>query len=237
MAPLRAAGRSDLGLVRPGNEDAWLVDPAAGLYVVADGLGGHPGGEVAARLAVERLPPLLRDAPFDPWTLRAALVALNAQLADHARRYPELDGMGTTVVTALVCGDRAAIGHVGDSRAYQHRQGRLARLTKDHSVVEELLDAGSIDQAQAVVHPQRSQLTQCVGACGPVVPSVRTVELAAGDRLLLCTDGLTTMLEDAAIERLLARHADPDAACTALIDAALAAGGLDNVTVVVVDVE
>jgi len=239
---LQAAMCSDPGLVRARNEDACLVEPELGLYAVADGMGGHPAGDVAAQEAVERLPELVRAAleqaegPGTDAAVEHAVVELNAKVAALAATDPRLTGMGTTLVLALITGATARVVHVGDSRAYLLRAGHLHRLTEDHSLAAALVDGGVADPEEATRHPFANSLTQAIGIAGPVRPSMLRFELAAGDRLLLCSDGLTKMLTEEEIEILLAAAADPDRTCRALVDAANQAGGLDNISVVLIEV-
>ncbi len=240
VVPIRieAAASSDCGRVRENNEDAWFLDVERGIFIVADGLGGHAGGEVASRMAVSTLPSLLSECPppEDPDTVRTvseAVLRTNRIICDEGMRRPHLAGMGSTLVLALIRGCRLVLAHVGDSRAYLLRGGNLQHLTRDHSIVQELLDARRITQEQAAMHPARAVVTRCLGIPGDAEPEIRCMALQEGDRLLLCTDGLTNMLPDEDIAALLARRL-PDAACEALVAAANEAGGEDNITVVVV---
>jgi serine/threonine protein phosphatase PrpC len=217
MRPERVGAATDVGLVREANEDALLVLPESGVVAVADGLGGHAAGEVASGLAVEALRGSLAEAqavPEDevPAVLTDAVQAAHRAVVDDAARDRSRRGMGTTLVVAHVRPGRLWVAHVGDSRAYLlHRDG-LAPLTRDHG-------AGGM-------------LTQALGL-GDVAADVVEVEPASGDRLLLCTDGLTGITEEDEIARLLA-EGPPQEACDALVQAALRGGGHDNVTVVVV---
>lgn len=251
---LRAAGLSDPGRIRPGNEDAVAVLPEWGYLLVADGMGGGNAGATASKIVAAVLPKMLEQrldtspasgnpsllaSPSGDETLslllRDTLVELSQMIWKQSAGQPGLAGMGATVALACVRGRQAFIAHMGDSRAYLLRQGRLERLTQDHTVVGILLRGGEITPEEAKHHPARSRLSRYVGMQGVVYPDVRAVELANGDRLLLCSDGLTGMVEDAEIARILGSCADPEAACRALVDAANAAGGKDNVTVVVAD--
>jgi protein phosphatase len=239
---LHAAMCTDPGRVRARNEDACLVEPELGLYAVADGMGGHPAGDVAAREAVERLPELVRAALEQDEgrgtdaAVEHAVVELNAKVAALAATDPRLTGMGTTLVLALVTGATARVVHVGDSRAYLLRASRLHRLTEDHSLAAALVDGGVADPEEATRHPFANSLTQAIGIAGSVQPSMIRFELAGGDRLLLCSDGLTKMLAEEEIEALLGAAADPDRTCRALVDAANEAGGQDNISVVLIEV-
>jgi len=224
---------SDVGRVRAGNEDAYLLDPDSGMFAVADGMGGHQAGEVASSTAIAAL----RDAAPDGDSIADAIVQANAAVFDKAATDLALRGMGTTL-TAAVLGDDGALvlGHVGDSRAYQLRDGELRQLTSDHSVVAELIAAGELTEAEAEIDPRRAMITRALGIEFDVVVDVFPVVLERGDRLLLCSDGLTTMVRDAAIAAVLRDEPDRSHAARALVDAANDAGGADNITVVVGDV-
>ena len=232
---LSAAGASDVGRRRAANEDAFAIVEPRRLFIVSDGMGSHNAGAVAARVVTGVLP-LLVQSPTTAEDLCTAIAELSERLRSESTGHPGLHGMGATVVVAL-CAERSAlIGHLGDSRAYLFRNGQLARLTEDHSVVGILIRMGEIDSMNAADHPAHGQISRFVGMEPPALPEVRAIELAAGDRLLLCTDGLTGMLADVALAAMLAEARPPDACCAALIDAANAAGGEDNITAVVVDV-
>ncbi|MGH4010995.1 MAG: Stp1/IreP family PP2C-type Ser/Thr phosphatase [Pseudonocardiaceae bacterium] len=243
MTALRWAGLSDRGRVRERNEDRWSVDVDLGLFVVSDGMGGRPAGEVASEVVVATLPTLVAThlgatpdpaAPDATQQLRTALAELSVGLREGSQDTPRLAGMGATAVVALVRQATALIAHVGDSRAYLWREGSLDRLTRDHSLAQELVDAGAITGEQAADHPARGQLTRHIGMLGEVSPDVRRITLYPADRLLLCSDGLTGMVDDARIRMILDGCPDPDRACRALIEAANEAGGTDNITVLVV---
>jgi protein phosphatase len=241
-ALLRAAMRSDPGKVRDQNQDACLVVPELGLFAVADGMGGHQAGDVAARLAVEHLPALVQRALARPGrrdagiALERAVVELSALVNAEAATDPGLAGMGTTLVLVMVMGVTAYVAHVGDSRAHLLRQDRLRRLTEDHCYAAELVRAGVLGPEEASAHPYGHGLTRAIGMPGTARPDVFPLDLADGDRLLLCSDGLTKMVPDTRIGALLAAAADPESACSALVGAANDAGGYDNVSAVVVDV-
>lgn len=238
MRGFRAGWLTDPGRKRTANEDAVFADPARKVFVVADGLGGLPGGEVASRIAARRIGEVLvrldRTLPARE-TVLAAVRDANRAILENAANDPRLTGMGTTVVLALGLEDSFLVGHVGDSRAYLLREKHLSALTRDHSVVRELLDAGRITAEAARHHPQRNVVTRTLGSGGGE-PDLRTVETQPGDRLLLCSDGLTEMLADPEIEQVLIRFAEPMRCCRELVARANDRGGLDNITVVVVDV-
>ena len=232
------AAAPDPGRVRGHNEDALWPQPgpqgAAGgeaeapfLAMVADGMGGHVGGEVASRLAVEAAVAAAGDAV-------ERMQAANAAVVGTALDRPRLAGMGTTMTLAVFSAGAVEIGHIGDSRAYLLRDGALAQLTRDHSLMADMIASGELTPEQAAVHPFRSVITRAVGMESSVVVDRVAHDLLPGDRVLLCSDGLTTMLADADIAALLARGEAP-AAAAALIEAANRAGGYDNISVVVVD--
>jgi protein phosphatase len=222
---------TDVGRVREGNEDAYLVDDEMGLVAVADGMGGHRGGEVASVTAVEAL----RAAISQGRPLREAVEDANRAVFDKAQTDERLRGMGTTITAAtLAAGGTLLIGHVGDSRAYLLRDGELRQITTDHSLVEELMRDGRLTPDEAAVHPQRSIITRALGVDSSVDVDVYPVELQPGDVLLFCSDGLTGMLHSDLIAAELRREDDPARAATKLVDAANASGGEDNITVVVV---
>lgn len=221
------AQATDVGLARPRNEDRLLVRPP--LFAVADGVGGAAGGERAAQLVVDALAAL----PEDPETgaVIAALAAANARVLAEAAAGPRA-GMGSTVAVALVREGHADIVHVGDSRVHLLRDGELRRLTEDHSLVEELRRSGAISDDEAARHPRRNVITRAVGAESELRPTADSVEVRSGDVLLLCTDGLSAQVDEPDILAVLRAAAGLEPAATALVAAANAAGGADNVTVV-----
>jgi PPM family protein phosphatase len=224
---------TDVGRVREGNEDAYLVDDAMGLVAVADGMGGHRAGEVASATALEAL----RAAVGAGRPLREAIEDANEAVHTKSLTDASLHGMGTTLTAGtLAAGGTLIVGHVGDSRAYLLHDGELRRLTTDHSLVEELVRDGRLTADEAAVHPLRSRITRALGVDPSVEVDVYPVELTPGDRLLLCSDGLTGMVQADDIAAALRRELDPTRAATALVDAANAAGGEDNITVVIVAV-
>ena len=232
------AVESHVGLVRGGNEDAFAPandDAADGPVViaVADGMGGHTAGEVASRIAIDAATAeSVADLPDPADRVHRA----NAAVVEAITADPRLAGMGTTLTLGIFEADGTLrLGHVGDSRAYLLRDGSLRRLTHDHTFVAELVDSGHITETEARSHPRRNLVTRSIGMPDVRVDSVDT-QLEPGDRVLLCTDGLTTMVTDAHISRLLGGAPSPSAAAWRLIDAANAAGGYDNTTVAVVDV-
>jgi protein phosphatase len=226
------AGLSHRGRVRPLNEDAILVDPTGALWAVADGMGGHGHGDLAADLVIDAFARLPHGG-----TGRALLAQAFDAADGDVRRRARADGLGpigATAVAALIEGRRATLAWAGDSRGYRLRRGSLERLTRDHSLVQELIDAGELTDAEAERHPQSHVVTRAVGAGDRADPSFAEVDLAAGDLILLCSDGLTRCVAEAEIARILAGAPDPEAACRGLVEAALAAGAPDNVSAVVV---
>ncbi|HJB47930.1 MAG TPA: Stp1/IreP family PP2C-type Ser/Thr phosphatase [Candidatus Olsenella excrementigallinarum] len=225
--------RSDVGLVRGHNEDSFLLRTP--LFVVSDGMGGHAAGEVASSIAVETVG---ERAPgtADDVLLGAAVEAANMAVIEAAEQGIGKPGMGCTVTSVLIEKNKMAVAHVGDSRAYVLRQGTLVRVTHDHSYVEELVDSGQITADEARTHPSRSIITRALGSDPDMYADHFSLEVNDGDRVILCSDGLSSMISDAEIEALAVSSATPQQAADNLVAAALTAGGADNVTVVVVDV-
>ncbi|MBM6675991.1 Stp1/IreP family PP2C-type Ser/Thr phosphatase [Olsenella uli] len=225
--------RSDVGLVRGHNEDSFLLRTP--LFMVSDGMGGHAAGEVASSIAVETVG---EQAPgtADDVLLGAAVEAANMAVIEAAEQGIGKPGMGCTATAVLVEKNKMAVAHVGDSRAYVLRQGTLVRVTHDHSYVEELVDAGEITADEARTHPSRSIITRALGSDPDMYADHFSLEVNDGDRIILCSDGLSSMISDAEIESVAVSSATPQQAADNLVAAALTAGGADNVTVVVVDV-
>jgi serine/threonine protein phosphatase PrpC len=233
---LRTAAHTDVGLRRRGNEDSHALDATLGLCLVADGMGGHSAGQVASRLAADAVVNALRESKGAEGTLaeklRDAIEAANHEIYAASRQKSEHMGMGTTVVALLVEGDRGAIAHVGDSRVYRVRGGRIRQLTDDHSIVGELLRRHEISEDDAREHPHRHVLTRALGVRGHVQPDLAELTLLPGDQFVLCSDGLTNHVEDSEIAKLLSESSELEAACAALIELANGRGGEDNITVV-----
>lgn len=225
-----AAAATDIGLVREGNEDSYLVDEP--LFAVADGMGGHRGGEVASQLALETVEKLFRTGAGD---LAEQVREANRAVFERSVVDRKVAGMGTTLTAALVEGDRIRLAHVGDSRAYLLRGGELRRLTEDHTLVHRMVTEGEISEKEAEGHPQRSVLTRALGVDMFVDVDDDVVQVRSGDRLLLCTDGLTGMVSEDEIKEMLRGIADPSEAAERLVRAANEAGGVDNTTVVILD--
>ncbi len=224
---------TDVGRVRGHNEDAYLVDDQLGLVAVADGMGGHQAGEVASATALEAL----RAAVTSGEGIRDAVTSANDAVYDKSTTDERLRGMGTTLTAAtLATGGTLLLGHVGDSRAYLLHDAQLERLTTDHSLVEELIQAGEITPEEAEADPRRSMITRALGIEPDVDVDLVPTQLSNGDRLLFCSDGLTGMVSEDEIRTILTEEHDSNAAARRLIAAANAAGGIDNITVLVVDV-
>ncbi|MBI4401913.1 MAG: Stp1/IreP family PP2C-type Ser/Thr phosphatase [Nitrospirae bacterium] len=245
----RGTGLTDVGRVRPSNQDALAVLNHLGLWIVADGMGGHPGGDVASRLAVETITASIEaetgttahdqtDRREHEAALRRAIASANRAIRQEGIAHPHLAGMGTTVVVLhMTAGSpaHASLAHVGDSRAYLLRARTLIPLTQDHSLVEEYLRRGLIAPREALTHPMRHILTRAVGTNVQVEPDVSSHELQPDDVILLCTDGLTKMLDDGQIaDTILRTDRSAETICQALVNEAIRGGGDDNVTVVVV---
>jgi PPM family protein phosphatase len=225
------AVRTDTGRQRNANEDSLFTRPP--IFVVADGMGGAQAGEVASKAAAESFDRELPQAPPER-VLEETIESANRTIHELARKDPGLAGMGTTTTAVIVDleAEEVAIGHVGDSRAYRFRDGKLEQLTRDHSLVEEMRRKGQLTDAQAEDHPQRSIITRALGPEPEVRVDVQTVPAQPGDVFLICSDGLTTMLDDDHIARLLGRASSMESAVRALVDEANRAGGRDNISVI-----
>jgi protein phosphatase len=232
---LRYSARSDRGLVRQNNQDAVYAGPR--LLALADGMGGHAAGEVASSLVISALAPLDEDDPGDDLLgrLRDATFQGNAAITRHVADAPDLEGMGTTLTAILFAGSRLGMVHVGDSRCYQLRNGEFTQITKDDTFVQSLIDEGRITEEEAHTHPQRSLLLRAITG-QDVEPSLTIREARAGDRLLLCSDGLSGPVSDETLAQTLAEYTDPRECADRLIDLALRGGGPDNITCIVADV-
>ena len=244
---------TDVGPVRDQNEDSLLVDMDNSMFIVADGMGGHAAGEVASAMAVEIIHDILLG-DYDPEEtrlvrdieivdssdelrerLRYAMNQASISIRRESLARPDTREMGTTAVVMVLDGEQAHFAHVGDSRAYLFREGRLTRLTRDHTVVQQEIDAGRLTPELARVMPTKHILTQSVGFHGPVEPDTATRLVEPGDIYVLCSDGLTDPLDDAALTGIMSSHSSEELA-EALVEAALAANGEDNITAIVVSV-
>jgi len=236
---MKFGAKTDIGLVRENNEDAFLVCPRRRLLAVADGMGGHLAGEVASRLAIEVLDrkvpfPVPSDESSAARMLESTFQEANEVILQYGRRFPDCYGMGTTLTAALLCGSRLIIGHVGDSRLYLWRRGNFRCLTADHSVAEELVRNGTISPEAALHHPYRHVLTRALGTDFQLEVDILEKTLEPGDRVLLCTDGLSNLVMDNEIEDILRENLRSlEEIADSLVNLALNRGGYDNVTVVV----
>lgn len=247
---IQSAAVTDVGRRREINEDFFIVNAEYQLFLLADGMGGHTAGEVASELGartIESFVILANDTHELTWpfgynvrlsyeqnVLKTALQLANLKVGHAAEEKPEYAGMGSTVVALWVRADLAIFSHIGDSRLYLLREGELKQLTEDHTLVQEQLSKGMISAEEARHHRLRHVVTQALGQSQRIEIDAFELQLIPGDRLLMCSDGLTDKLEDTAIGEMLARAECPESACRTLVDAANAAGGDDNITVVCV---
>lgn len=239
---ITCAGRTDVGVIRSGNEDSFLMLPDRGIFVVADGMGGHAAGEVASEMAVRfvgrelgSLKGLSDEQVAD--RMRTAIRAANGAIFQRTLTEHDKRGMGTTVTSLVLYDSRFLVGQVGDSRAYLYRDGKLVQLTKDHSYVQEQVDAGYLTPDQARSHPYSNVITRCVGANSDVMPDIYVGTAKTKDLFLLASDGLTGMLEDQQLAAVLAADRMPQQQVDDLITEANRHGGLDNITAIIVRVD
>ncbi|MFQ5768718.1 MAG: Stp1/IreP family PP2C-type Ser/Thr phosphatase [Acidobacteriota bacterium] len=245
---IRTFGVTHCGRVRKQNEDSLLIEPVQGLLVVCDGMGGHVGGEIAAGIATRTVAEFISNRKKDDWPfgrqedlaegadlLRNAIFLANQRITERGEAEPWLTRMGTTLVSALIAPDGSLhIANVGDSRAYLRHDRRFRQITSDHSWVNEQVQMGMMSETEAEHHPLRNVITRALGAQAFGGVDLVEEKLKTGDTLLLCTDGLTTMLADEIIAELVAKAgAEPEAICRDLVEAANQAGGEDNITVAV----
>lgn len=224
---IEAVGLTDTGRVRARNEDSLLIDPVASLFAIADGMGGHAAGDIASQTAVAAFTISFGES-------RNALVAMtaaNRAVIQRAMYEPDTSGMGTTMTAIHIDGDDLSGAHVGDSRLYLLRDGELAQLTRDHTVAQDMIDQGALTKDEAMEHPLSAMLTRSLGSRMHVDCDLIDRKLQPGDLLLLCSDGLTSMISDAEISVILQRSKESALIALQLIDAANAAGGKDNISV------
>ena len=239
---LSVGARTDVGMIRAGNEDNFFAgtNGARGLFVVADGMGGHAAGEVASEMCVRILQRELLQVEFAPpdatQLLAESLRRANRAIFERTQVEVDKQGMGTTASVLLLVDGRYLIGQIGDSRVYLLRDGTLRQLTKDHSYVQEQVDAGFLTPEQAKYHPYSNVITRCVGASEGVEPDVYEGEVRSGDLFLVASDGLTGMVDDRRMQQLLIARTVPSRMVDALIAEANGRGGLDNITAIVVQV-
>jgi len=233
---LRYSIRSDVGLLREGNEDSAYAGPH--LLAIADGMGGHAAGEVASAVAISALAPLDQDMPAGEMldALAGAVAQANATLHDMSMADPSVEGMGTTLTALLWSGAQVAVCHIGDSRAYLLRDGDLFQITRDHTLVQSLVDDGRLTPEAAAVHPQRSLVMRALQSSTDAEPDLLMREARLGDRYLLCSDGLSDVVSEETLHKTLMQLANPDDAVLQLIELAIRSGGPDNITCVLADV-
>jgi protein phosphatase len=233
---LRYAVRSDVGLLREGNEDSAYAGPH--LLAIADGMGGHAAGEVASSVAISAIADLDNELPVDHMldSLAAAVAAANNTLHEMSIEDPSVEGMGTTLTALLWSGSTVAICHIGDSRAYLLRDGEFQQITRDHTLVQSLVDDGRLSPAQAASHPQRSLVMRALQSGTEAEPDLSLIEAKVQDRYLLCSDGLSDVVSEDTLQQTLTRCTDRDQAVTQLIELAIRGGGPDNITCIVADV-
>lgn len=240
----KACGISDVGLVRQNNEDVWAELPDLGFYILADGMGGHQAGEVASREAVEELSKLLqkgfrgknRDLASAMDTIRGAIIEVNSHVYHLSRENPELKGMGTTLCLLHVHKEGVIIAHVGDSRIYRLKSKKLELLTKDHSLLRELVDRGQLDEAQMKDFHYKNIITRAIGTEPNVQPAIDKMELGPSDIYILCSDGLSDLLSIEEIEKVVLESKSLSEAATALVSLSKMKGGHDNVTLLLVEI-
>jgi protein phosphatase len=233
-----------IGKERQENQDSFFADPEPALFLVSDGMGGHRGGALASGIVAEDLPVMIENAldRLKAGSPRTVRILLKKLIAEQSKQV-QLEGtsetgfldMGATLVIALLRQGRCFVANIGDSRAYRLRKGRLVQLTRDHSVVSELIEKGHIEPEEAADHETRGQITRYIGMEEKARSYVRSFTLKKGDRILLCTDGLTDMVTDKGIAAILKAETDPQAICKSLVATANKAGGHDNVTTLVID--
>ena len=233
---LRYTVRSDVGLLREGNEDSAYAGPH--LLAIADGMGGHAAGEVASAVAIKTLAPLDAAIECDDMlrALGSAIAEANSALRRISEDDPATEGMGTTLTALLWCGDEVALCHIGDSRGYLLRDGALQQITHDHTLVQSLVDEGRLTPEAAASHPQRSLVMRALQSSIPADPDLAMLKARIGDRFLLCSDGLTDVVSDETLQTTLLQLTDLDAAVEQLVDLAIRSGGPDNITCVLADV-
>ena len=226
---MKMYGATDIGLVRSSNQDNFYIDSNVKWAVVADGMGGHNGGETASSMAVEEI----KKSMSQGVGLKESIANANTVVYKKAVETPGLLGMGTTVVLCEILGSRANIAHVGDSRAYIYSNGDLKQITKDHSIVQQLIDSGTITEEQAKYHPQRNLITRAVGTEKNILVDYDTHEISKGDYILICSDGLSSYVEESKISEIMANTKTSEIV-PKLIDEANQNGGRDNITVVII---
>jgi PPM family protein phosphatase len=242
--PFRWSAATDTGKIREQNEDKFLVNQEIGLFIISDGMGGHQGGELASKIVVEDLPYMIENGLHRlraqsvrsvRGLLKKTITELNRQMVLEAESESGYKGMGATLVLALFCNQRTYVANLGDSRMYLLRDGRLKQRTRDHSVVGTMVRNGEITPEEATDHEAQGQITRYVGMEEKARAYVRTFQVKSGDRYLLCSDGLTDMIDEKMIAKTLDKVSDGQEACKQLVAAANTMGGHDNITVVIID--
>lgn len=242
---MRAAGLTDIGKVRSINQDSFHLLEDKQVYIVADGMGGHAAGDQASRIAVKTIAEILSNYDFSQddvedetesgmsveELIRYALQEANEQILLASLSNQHLQGMGTTAIVAVENKGSLFVGHIGDSRTYLTREKQISQITEDHSVVQQLVKAGAISEEEAQVHPYKNVITRCLGMQANVEPDTLELVLQPGDKVLMCSDGLSNMVSDKQMEEMLNENT-PEEACQKLVDLANENGGTDNITVV-----
>ena len=252
MTRVEFSALTDTGIKRTNNEDSFLVMESKNLYAVADGMGGHSSGEIASKIAVETISDFFRNSEisedstwpyayddnisFEGNKLKTAVAVANEKIQEYASEHPESRGMGTTVVAVLVLDSRLILCHVGDSRCYLLRDGKLSLVTSDHSWVNEQVKLGFLTEEEAQKHPFRNVITKALGTKCEATAEINETEGRSGDLLLLCTDGLNSMIPDSEIAKIVSKDTGLDEKARSLIDAANNAGGEDNITLVLLKI-
>ena len=234
-----ASGNTEQGMVRHNNEDAYGLYPDLSLYIVADGLGGHAGGKVASRIAVEAIKECIASTDNGSLKIKNSVITAikeaNIKIILEAGKEKNLHGMGTTVAVVMKGNDAAIVAHVGDSRVYLVRGNAITRITKDHTVVEEYIRLGLLTPQDALYHPSKHMLSRALGTSGDVDVDITEIQFHAGDTLILCTDGLTNMVSDKEISNIILELSpSPEKITDKLIALANKNGGIDNITVITI---
>lgn len=238
---MKAAGISHIGNIRTNNEDAYYLNERHKLIAVADGMGGHKAGEIASSIAIEAVASLVsikaQSAIMPAEVFRRVFSEANQRIWSKAHETEDCKGMGTTLTAVWIVEDLAYVAHVGDSRAYLIHDGKIRQITRDHTLVEELIKNGSIDRESALSHPQKNVLMKAVGADDSVAPDLHEIEVYEGDIFLICSDGLTHYLKEFELGDLLSKDTELEASLNLMTELALERGGADNITAVAIKIE
>jgi protein phosphatase len=235
---VKSVGRSDVGRQRAANEDSILLVPELGFFAVADGMGGHRGGRVASHMVTTEFARIVREhgAPLEGEVLADALLEINRRVHETGEANEDLHAMGSTCVVASIAGRRLHLAHVGDSRCYFARGKDTRRLTSDHRAIQPMIDQGAITEQESRAHPLRNVLTRSVGVEPHVEVELQVMDVVSGDRLLLCSDGLSDMILEPELLRLLSEASDIEQLADALVQLANDAGGHDNISVLIIEI-